>query len=106
MRTFVVQMRNSDYKMKYTMKKICMMLAGLFLSWGSVAAITPDEAWRDVYPQIEKSISQPEFRAKDYKIFDYGKKSKTKGFLYTELINKVIDVSVSYTHLTLPTNCT
>ena len=92
MRTFVVQMRNSDYKMKYTMKKICMMLAGLFLSWGSVAAITPDEAWRDVYPQIEKSISQPEFRAKDYKIFDYGKKSKTKGFLYTELINKVIDV--------------
>ncbi len=92
MRTFVVQMRNFDYKMKYTMKKICMMLAGLFLSWGSVAAITPDEAWRDVYPQIEKSISQPEFRAKDYKIFDYGKKSKTKGFLYTELINKVIDV--------------
>ncbi len=92
MRTFVVQMRNFDYKMKYTMKKICMMLAGLFLNWGSVAAITPDEAWRDVYPQIEKSISQPEFRAKDYKIFDYGKKSKTKGFLYTELINKVIDV--------------
>ena len=42
--------------MKYTMKKICMMLAGLCLGLGSAAAITPDEAWRDVYPQIEKSI--------------------------------------------------
>ena len=50
------------------------------------------EAWATLYPQIEKSIQAPTFRDKDYKIFDYGKKSKTKGFLYTELINKVIDL--------------
>ena len=50
------------------------------------------EAWATLYPQIEKSINAPTFRDKDYKLFDYGKKSKTKGFLYTELINKVIDL--------------
>ena len=53
------------------------------------------EAWATLYPQIEKSIQAPTFRDKDYKIFDYGKKSKTKGFLYTELINKVIDLCSS-----------
>lgn len=45
------------------------------------------EAWATLYPEIEKNIKAPTFRDKDYKIFDYGKKSKTKGFLYTELIN-------------------
>lgn len=68
-----------------------MMLVGLLLAAGAWA-MTPDEAWNTVYPEIEKSIEQPTFRAKDYKLLDYGKKSKTKGFLYTELINKVIDV--------------
>ena len=80
--------RNTKYQ---SMKKLLMMAVGLLLA-GSAAAITPDKAWNELYPQIEKSIEQPTFRAKDYKLFDYGKKSKTKGFLYTELINKVIDV--------------
>lgn len=74
-----------------TMRRISMMLVGLLLAAGAWA-MTPDEAWNTVYPEIEKSIEQPTFRAKDYKLLDYGKKSKTKGFLYTELINKVIDV--------------
>ena len=73
------------------MRRISMMLVGLLLAAGAWA-MTPDEAWNTVYPEIEKSIEQPTFRAKDYKLLDYGKKSKTKGFLYTELINKVIDV--------------
>lgn len=58
-------------------------------------ALDAKEAWATLYPQIEKSIKAPEFRDKDYKLFDYGKKSKTKGFLYTELINKVIDLCSS-----------
>ncbi|MCM1355327.1 MAG: glycoside hydrolase family 28 protein [Staphylococcus sp.] len=48
-------------------------------------------AWSELYPEIEKMIKAPEFRDKDYPIFKYGKKSDTKGYLYTELINKVID---------------
>ena len=55
---------------------------------------TPDEAakaWAELYPEIEKSIKAPTFREKDYPLFKYGKKSKTQGYLYTQLINKVID---------------
>ena len=73
------------------MKKTFLTALGLLLS-ATAWAITPDQAWNELYPQIEKSVQQPTFRAKDYKLLDYGKKSKTKGFLYTELINKVIDV--------------
>ncbi len=72
------------------MKRIPTLLLAVWIAV-TAAAMTPDEAWRDLYPQIEKSITKPTFRDKDYKLFDYGKKSKTKGFLYTELINKVID---------------
>ena len=73
------------------MKRITTLLLAVLLAVSASRAMTPDEAWNDLYPQIEKSITKPEFRDKDYKLFDYGKKSKTKGFLYTELINKVID---------------
>ncbi len=55
-------------------------------------APTAAEAWDKIYPAIEKQIKAPEFRDKDYKIFDYGKPSKTEGFLYSPLINKVIDL--------------
>ena len=51
------------------MKKLLLMAVGLLLA-GSAAAITPDKAWNELYPQIEKSIEQPTFRAKDYKLFD------------------------------------
>ena len=47
--------------------------------------------WLDLYAEIEKNIKAPTFRDKDYPIFKYGKKSNTEGYLYTELINKVID---------------
>lgn len=49
------------------------------------------KAWVELYPEIEKAIQAPTFRDKDYPIFKYGKKSNTEGYLYTELINKVID---------------
>lgn len=75
------------------MKRIATLLTALWVAASTLWAIGPEEAWRDLYPQIERSIQRPEFRNKDYKIFDYGKKSKTKGFLYTELINKVIDLA-------------
>ena len=73
------------------MKKLLLLVLTLCMGVTS-QAITPEEAWRDVYPQIEKEIKAPTFRDKDYKITDYGKRSKTKGYLYTELINKVIDI--------------
>lgn len=58
-----------------------------------IAAYTQDaeKAWAELYPEIEKAIKTPTFRDKDYPIFKYGKKSNTEGYLYTELINKVID---------------
>ncbi|MDE6371038.1 MAG: glycoside hydrolase family 88 protein, partial [Duncaniella sp.] len=73
------------------MKKMLLTALSVLVAAG-VWATTPDEAWTKVYPQVEQSIKAPTFRDKDYKMLDYGKKSKTKGFLYTELINKVIDV--------------
>lgn len=69
------------------MKKLLMMAVGLLLT-GSAAAITPDKAWNELYPQIEKSIEQPTFRAKDYKIFDYGKNPKPKDFSIPNLSTK------------------
>ncbi|WP_297073459.1 glycoside hydrolase family 28 protein [uncultured Duncaniella sp.] len=58
-----------------------------------IAGYTQDaeKAWAELYPEIEKAIKTPTFRDKDYPIFKYGKKSNTEGYLYTELINKVID---------------
>ena len=73
------------------MKKFTTLLLALAVA-ASALATTAREAWTTVYPQIEASIKAPEFRQKDYRLFDYGKKSRTKGFLYTELINKVIDL--------------
>lgn len=48
------------------------------------------EAWTKTYPAIESQIKAPVFPDKDYNILKYGKKSKKQGYLYTELINKVI----------------
>ncbi|MCM1076542.1 MAG: glycoside hydrolase family 28 protein [Bacteroides sp.] len=50
-----------------------------------------NKVWNELYPEIEKSVQLPAFRDKDYPIFKYGKQSKTEGYLYTELINSVID---------------
>ncbi|MDE6378315.1 MAG: glycoside hydrolase family 28 protein, partial [Duncaniella sp.] len=74
------------------MKKLFLTALAAFMAASAAWAITPEKAWNEVYPAIEKQIARPTFRDKDYKLFDYGKKSRTKGFLYTELINKVIDV--------------
>ena len=73
------------------MKKITTLLFALWAAATAYAA-TAEQAWTEVYPQVEAQIKAPTFPDKDYKLFDYGKKSKTKGFLYTELINKVIDL--------------
>lgn len=73
------------------MKKITTLLLALWVA-ATAMATSPQEAWTTTYPAIEARIKAPEFRQKDYKLFDYGKKSKTKGFLYTELINKTIDL--------------
>lgn len=71
------------------MKKLMMMALALCFALAG-RATTPEEAWRDVYPRIESQIKAPSFPDKDYRLLDYGKKSKTKGYLYTELINRVI----------------
>ena len=72
------------------MKKV-ILIAMVVIASLSGRAQTAKEAWATIYPEIEKQIKAPTFRDKDYKLFDYGKKSKTKGYLYTELINKVIE---------------
>ena len=58
---------------------------------GKSAAEDAARAWAELYPAVEQNIKAPTFREKDYPIFKYGKKSKTKGYLYTQLINKVIN---------------
>ena len=75
------------------MRKSAIMLVAWLLGLMACAADTPTaaEAWKTIYPAVEKQIKAPQFRDKDYRIFDYGKPSKTEGYLYTELINKVID---------------
>ena len=69
------------------------MMLGLSLTAFSSPAVpvTPAQAWDSIYPSVEAQIKAPQFRDKDYKLLDYGKKSDTKGYLYTELINSVID---------------
>ena len=76
------------------MKKTAfLLLAMLFgLCAGAQKAPTAAEAWNTIYPAIEKKIKAPAFKNKDYRIFDYGKKSDTEGYLYHNLINKVIDI--------------
>lgn len=80
------------------MKKIAIMFVAWMVVLTAYAAEPQPEApnaadaWAKIYPAIEKQIKAPEFRDKDYKLFDYGKPSKTEGFLYTELINRVIDL--------------
>ncbi|MDE6390481.1 MAG: glycoside hydrolase, partial [Duncaniella sp.] len=74
------------------MKKIYTVLMALWLAGSAAFASTPQEAWETVYPAIEARIKAPQFRDKDYNILSYGKRSKTKGYLYTELINKTIDL--------------
>lgn len=71
------------------MKKMLFALAALICA--SAWAQDPNTAWETLYPAVEKQIKAPVFRDKDYNILDYGKVSKKEGYLYTELINSVID---------------
>ncbi|MCM1519932.1 MAG: glycoside hydrolase family 88 protein [Lachnoclostridium sp.] len=71
------------------MKKI--LLAVISLLGLTAAAQDPSTAWETLYPAVEKQISAPAFKDKDYKLFDYGKVSNKEGYLYTQLINSVIE---------------
>lgn len=77
------------------MKKHCLALLFLGLSLTALAApsapVTPAVAWDSIYPAVEAQIKAPVFPDKDYRLLDYGKKSDTPGFLYTEMINNLID---------------
>ncbi|MCM1521029.1 MAG: glycoside hydrolase family 88 protein [Muribaculaceae bacterium] len=75
------------------MKKTALLIVACLLGLASYAQgmISPKVAWDSIYPAVESQIKAPEFRDKDYRLLDYGKVSKTPGYLYTELINKVID---------------
>ena len=81
------------------MKKHCLALLSLGLSLTALAApsapVTPAVAWDSIYPAVEAQIKAPVFPDKDYRLLDYGKKSKTPGLLYTEMINNLIDRSSS-----------
>ena len=74
------------------MKTVIFAVAALLCATMQIkAAETADKAWAETYPAIEKQIKVPEFRNKEYKLLDFGKRSNTEGYLYTELINRVID---------------
>lgn len=70
------------------------LIAALLGGATSVSAAADDaaKAWTTVYPAIEKAVKAPEFRKKDYKIFDYGRVMEDPDYLYSDLINKVIDL--------------
>lgn len=76
------------------MKKVSIFITAflfnILAAFGSENAPTPAQAWNELYPATEAQIKAPTFRDKDYNILDYGKRSDTKGYLYTELINNVI----------------
>ena len=78
------------------MNKILMTALSLCLpALAALAApqfpVTPAVAWDSIYPEVESHIKAPTFRDKDYRLLDYGKKVETPGFLYTEMINSLID---------------
>ena len=74
------------------MRKFLLPLVALGLSMSvSAAPLTPKEAWDKIYPEVEAQIKAPTFRDRDYNLLDYGKRSETPGFLYTEMINSLID---------------
>ncbi len=74
------------------MRKFLLPLVALGLSMSvSAAPLTPKEAWEKIYPEVEAQIKAPTFRDRDYNLLDYGKRSETPGFLYTEMINSLID---------------
>ena len=72
------------------MKKVLLIFT-MAVIFFSAHATDPEEMWNTVYPQIESRIKAPTFADKDYNILDYGKRSKKKGHLYTQLINNVIE---------------
>lgn len=75
-------------------KQAALLFLAICAAFTSVAQSimpTPETAWSEIYPAVEKQIKAPTFRNKDYVLTDYGKVSKKEGHLYTELINKVID---------------
>ncbi len=72
------------------MRKLLIAATALIAALAA-AAQDPATAWTTIYPQVEKAIKAPEFRDKDYRLFDYGKPSKKEGYLYTDLINSVIE---------------
>ncbi len=74
------------------MKKFAILLSLILGAMPMLRATDAAEAWKTIYPAVEKSITVPTFRDHDYRLTDYGKRSDTKGYLYTGLINKVIDL--------------
>ncbi len=66
---------------------IATMQAGIAAFAGETEALS--DPWSGM-ATVEAQIKAPEFRDKDYRITDYGKRSETKGYLYTDLINNVI----------------
>lgn len=74
------------------MKTFFLAVAALLFGLSQASAYdTASKAWNEIYPAIESQIKAPEFRDKDYHLLDYGKRSSTEGFLYTEMINSLIE---------------
>ena len=77
-------------KILLTALSLCMPALAA-LAAAPAKPLTSAMAWESLYPEVESHIKAPEFRDKDYRLLDYGKKVETPGFLYTEMINSLID---------------
>ena len=73
------------------MKRLFLPLIALCMAFTAMGEsqtrLTPQVAWDSIYPLVQAQIKAPEFRNKDYRLLDYGKKSSTPGFLYLSLIH-------------------
>ena len=76
---------------KILLSALSLCLTSLAALAAPKAPVTPAVAWDSIYPSVEARIKAPQFRDKDYRLLDYGKRIETPGFLYTEMINSLID---------------
>ena len=76
--------------------RILAIIVLLFMVY-SYAPVTndPEDAWKNVYPAIERQIKPPVFKNKTYSIADYGAIPEKPEFLNEKIINSTIELCSS-----------
>ncbi|MCU0407308.1 MAG: glycoside hydrolase family 28 protein [Bacteroidales bacterium] len=70
-------------------------IAALILTASGYAQYDADSVWKEMYPQLEKQIKVPVFKAASYNIAEYGGVSGDPEFLNDKVINSTIDLCSS-----------